>query len=268
VATSVRDSAGNTTVNATAGAIVISAPVPPQVLQPRDAVVAPVAAALPAPVTVNDTAAPAVAPAVAPPLVPAIVPLAPGGIEVVMPGSVASNDMLMAGTAGRSAATLTNVFGVAALRQAAELSDVYTRTEGFRTVVARSDEPALVLFQGVPDQFIDSGNRMALVVPADAFAHTQPKAIVQLTATLQDGRPLPSWVTFTGQTGQFQGEPPAGLAGELRIKLTARDMDGREATALFRINVGQAKAMPGKSGLSEQLRQPGAVRGVVRAGGR
>jgi hypothetical protein len=146
---------------------------------------------------------------------------------------------------------------------------VYTRTEGFRTVVARSDDPALVLFQGVPDQFVDAGNRMALTVPADAFIHTQPKAIVALTATLQDGSALPGWVTFSGQTGQFTGEPPAGFNGELRIKLTARDMDGREATALFRVNVGQVKTVAGKSGLSEQLRQTGPVRGAaVRAGAR
>ena len=61
------------------------------------------------------------------------------------------------------------------------------------------------------------------------------------------------------------------MKGELKIKLVARDLEGREATALFRINVGQnrntadtpqadAKAAPaGKPGLSAQLKASGRV---------
>jgi len=71
------------------------------------------------------------------------------------------------------------------------------------------------------------------------------------------------------QTGQFAGEVPAGVTGELRIKVIARDMQGREATSLFRVNIGVAgnkdvlekdggKAPAGKTGLSDQLRQRGA----------
>ena len=150
------------------------------------------------------------------------------------------------------------------LTRNAELSDVYTRSEGFRTVVAKAQEPALVLFQGVPDQYVESGTHLSLTVPADAFAHTQPKAVVRLAAQLADGRPLPTWVSFDGQTGQFRGDAPPGMRGELRIKIIARDMDGREATALFRVNVGEGrvageapKAPAGKAGLSQQLRAAG-----------
>ena len=53
------------------------------------------------------------------------------------------------------------------------------------------------------------------------------------------------------------------MRGELRVKIIARDMDGREAAALFRVNVGEgrvagdaAKATAGKPGLSQQLRAP------------
>jgi hypothetical protein len=47
--------------------------------------------------------------------------------------------------------------------------------------------------------------------------------------------------------------------GEIKVKLVARDMGGREATALFRINVGQDRmaqggAPAGKPGLTQQLR--------------
>ncbi|MCA1245681.1 Ig-like domain-containing protein, partial [Massilia sp. MS-15] len=187
--------------------------------------------------------------------------------ESVAPGSVADGDSLRPGSgSGYRPLELSSTFD----RRSAELSDVYTRSEGFRTVVARADDPALVLFQGVPDQFVETGTQLSLTVPADAFAHTQPKAVVRLSATLQDGRPLPTWIHFNGQTGQFTGEVPKGLKGELRIKLIARDMEGREAAALFRINVGSSvvapdgKAAPlGKPGLSQQLRAapPRAVPG-------
>jgi hypothetical protein len=179
----------------------------------------------------------------------------------VAPGSLVGNDSshMMSGSGRASNDTLVDTM----VRRNAELSDVYTRSEGFRTVVAKADDPALVVFRGIPDQYTESGNRLALTVPSDAFAHTQPKAIVRLAATMQDGRPLPTWVQFNGQTGQFVGEVPSGQNGELRIKIIARDAEGREATSLFRINIGNmnvkngdAVKAPGKVSLSDRLRQP------------
>lgn len=176
------------------------------------------------------------------------------------PGSLVGNDASRTGF-GRAPSAI-DIPPEQQIQRNAELSDVYTRSEGFRTVVAKADEPALVVFRGVPDQYTEAGNRLSLTVPADAFAHTQPKEVVRLAATLQDGQPLPTWVQFNAQTGQFTGEVPPGMAGELRIKVTARDMQGREATALFRVNIGQLneKAIesvkaPGKISLSDQLRQ-------------
>lgn len=177
------------------------------------------------------------------------------------PGSLVGNDASRTGF-GRAPSAI-DIPPEQQIQRNAELSDVYTRSEGFRTVVAKADEPALVIFRGVPDQYTESGTRISLTVPADAFAHTQPKEVVRLAATLQDGRPLPTWVQFNAQTGQFNGEVPDGARGELRIKVIARDMQGREANALFRINIGNVnpKAIEGgknlgKTSLSDQLRQP------------
>lgn len=187
---------------------------------------------------------------------------------LVVPGSTVGNDSarIVDGQGARSTDTPIEIL----VQRQGNLSDVYTRSEGFRTVVVKSEEPALVVFRGVPDQYTESGTRVSLTVPADAFAHTQPKEVVRLAATLQDGRPLPAWVQFNAQTGQFSGEVPPGTTGELRIKIIARDMQGREATALFRVNIGvtegkgavekdSGKAPAGKTGLSDQLRQPREV---------
>ncbi|WP_305824795.1 tandem-95 repeat protein [Massilia brevitalea] len=251
VVATVTDAAGNSRSGDTAGVVSVSAPVVPQ-LPPPQVVVAPVFT----------------------PAVPALSPVsepAPQMLvrEAVAPGSVVGGDSLLLGGGFGVRAAAPDF--VDALRGAAELSDVYTRSEGFRTVVAKAEEPALVLFQGVPDQFVDAGTKLSMSVPADAFAHTQPKAIVRLAAVLQDGRPLPTWVQFNGQTGQFTGEVPKGLNGELKIKLIARDLNGREAIALFRINVGEVRAngdaaASGKAGLTERLNKAGQGKAATLRG--
>ena len=255
VVATVVDAAGNRRSGATDGVVSVSAPVVAQVPA------APSAAPAPAP----DTVAAAPTPVAPPAPVPAM-------RESVVPGSVVGSDTLLlgSGVGTRTALDFANVL------RGAELSDIYTRSEGFRTVVAKAEEPALVLFQGVPDQFVDANASLSMTIPADAFAHTQPKAIVRLAAVLQDGRPLPTWVQFNGQTGQFTGEVPKGLTGELRIKLIARDLNGREAVALFRINVGEtrnggdagdaAASKAGKAGLSERLGKAGQGRAATLRG--
>jgi hypothetical protein len=243
VVATISDMAGNAAADSTVSELSISVP-PTPVPEP-----APVVAETPAPAPSEPTPP---APVISPITEPAPVESAP-----TAPGSVAGNDALQL-TSGIGTQKFDAVPEME-IRRNAELSDVYTRSEGFRTVVAKADEPALVLFQGVPDQYTESGQRLSLIVPADAFAHTQPKEVVRLAAVLQDGRPLPSWVRFDGQTGKFTGEVPDGFTGELKIKVIARDMSGREATALFRVNVGNIKAIPGKTGLSEQLRRTGSL---------
>jgi len=253
VVATVIDTAGNSRSNDTAGVVKVSVPVVAQVpVAPPTVILPPAEPLVPAPTPVLEAA-----------------PL-PVVRETVVPGSMVGGDsqLLSSGFGTRGPEVEFND----ALRRGAELSDVYTRSEGFRTVVAKAEEPALVLFQGVPDQFVDTGSRLSMTVPADAFAHTQPKAIVRLAAVLQDGRPLPAWVQFNGQTGQFTGEVPKGVTGELKIKLIARDLNGREAIALFRINVGEVRAKgdaaegSGKAGLSERLNKAGQGKAAALRG--
>lgn len=237
VVATISDRAGNAASDRTSGELTIGVP--------------PVPAPAPAPLP-PEPPRPTLAPLPAP-VAPAVEPR-PVETPSMAPGSMASGDSARLG----SGIGITRMDAAEMqIRRGAELSDIYTRSEGFRTVVAKAEEPALVLFQGVPDQYIESGRHLSLTVPADAFAHTQPKEVVRLAASLQDGRPLPEWVQFNAQTGQFSAEVPEGMVGELRIKVVARDMAGREATALFRVNVGTVKAGAGKIGLSDQLRQSG-----------
>jgi VCBS repeat-containing protein len=91
----------------------------------------------------------------------------------------------------------------------------------------------LFVYHGIPTMQLGPDLIGTLRVPEDAFAHTDPSAVVQLEARLADGRSLPAWLKFEGLRGTFSGEPPAGLSGALEIEVVARDTDGREARTRF-----------------------------------
>ena len=122
----------------------------------------------------------------------------------------------------------------------------------FQIVVAADGEASLKLFRGIPDQDLRGAN-LSMQVPLDAFVHTQQDAIVQLSARLADGGPLPSWLVFDPSTGKFSGVAPAGGPRQLAVLVEARDRDGRHAEAIFRIKFARG-AQPGRAGLSEQIR--------------
>jgi hypothetical protein len=101
-----------------------------------------------------------------------------------------------------------------------------------------SDAPALggqwlFVYHGIPNMQFSADGRGSVWIPLDAFAHTDPTAIVQLEARLLSGSPLPSWLKFDGIRGQFTGVPPEGVSESLEIEVIARDTNGREARALF-----------------------------------
>jgi hypothetical protein len=91
----------------------------------------------------------------------------------------------------------------------------------------------LFVYHGIPTLRLAGEDAGSIRVPEDAFAHTDPAAVVRLDARLIDGSPLPSWLKFDGTRGIFRGVPPERLGGSLEIEVIARDSDGREARASF-----------------------------------
>ena len=130
---------------------------------------------------------------------------------------------------------------------------------------AASNE-GLLLNRNMADQVIQSSGRTEIGIPADVFAHTDPNAVIRLTAQPANGQPLPDWVKFDARTGKFVVQTPKGVTGELSIKVMARDSQGREAVTVFKIRVsgkGQGQALldhSGRPGLSEQIRMAAARR--------
>jgi hypothetical protein len=94
------------------------------------------------------------------------------------------------------------------------------------------------------------------IVPMDAFVHTDSTAQVTLTAQMIDGTALPSWLIFDSEKGEFKGIPPTDFVGELVIKVTARDQEGRQAETILRIRVGMSAdklTLRGKPSFAAQL---------------
>jgi hypothetical protein len=111
-----------------------------------------------------------------------------------------------------------------------------SQDEALRT--GGSDAPALgghwlFVYHGIPNMQLSGEGIGSVRIPEDAFAHTDPTAIVHLEARLLNGSPLPSWLKFEGIRGQFTGVPPEGASDSLEIEVIARDTNGREARALF-----------------------------------
>lgn len=131
-----------------------------------------------------------------------------------------------------------------------------------------------MLNRGISDQTIAATARTEISIPADAFADTNPNAVIQLTAQQANGRPLPNWVQFDPREGKFIVQAPKGVSGELSIKVVARDSTGHEAVSTFKIRVGGNGAgrqtmlehAPGRLGLSEQIRLAAVTRHPAASG--
>jgi hypothetical protein len=104
----------------------------------------------------------------------------------------------------------------------------------------------LFVYHGIPDMQLLSDGSGTVRIPQDAFAHTDPSAIVRLEARYANGLPLPSWLKFEGTGGTFHGIPPEGLRGSLDIEVIARDGDGREAHTLFSLEIADLQTAAGR----------------------
>lgn len=115
-------------------------------------------------------------------------------------------------------------------------------------------ESGLVQLTPAPVLEVDASRQLDWQVPATLFGHSDPLAQVQLSLTLADGRPLPIWLQFDARTGQVKGTVPAGLQGDLALRLTARDGQGREVNTTIQLKLG-ASGPAGRAGMAEQLQR-------------
>jgi hypothetical protein len=106
-----------------------------------------------------------------------------------------------------------------------------------------SEGHRLFVYRGVPDmQWLANQGFGSLRIPDDAFAHTDPSAVVQLEARLATGAPLPGWLKFEGLRGTFSGSPPESVSGVIEVEVVAKDDQGREARTVFKLRIEELRA--------------------------
>lgn len=99
----------------------------------------------------------------------------------------------------------------------------------------------------LPDQAATAGEIFSYTVDANAFTDPDTGDILTYSATLADGRPLPSWLSFDSAARTFSGTPDK--FDTLSVKVTAKDTGNLIASDIFNINVsGLSMTVNGTSG--------------------
>ncbi|MGI9280292.1 MAG: retention module-containing protein, partial [Endozoicomonas sp.] len=112
-------------------------------------------------------------------------------------------------------------------------------TEGYNThnvtitITGTNDAP--VIDAGMMDQSATEEQAFSYQLPSEAFADIDGDNLTY-SATLNDGNPLPSWVTFNPSNGTFSGTPDDPDLGQIIVKVIASDGD-LSASGQFKINV-------------------------------
>ncbi len=111
--------------------------------------------------------------------------------------------------------------------------DVYKKSYPIAT-----DQEAIV---GTPlaDQTAATEQSWSFVIPDSSFINLDPGDSLKYSATLADGSPLPTWLTFDGVSKQFLGTPPIG---NFDIKVTATDITGQTTDDIFHLTVAEGNS--------------------------
>lgn len=97
----------------------------------------------------------------------------------------------------------------------------------------------------------ESGKPLQYRLPANAFKDIDKGDVLTLSAKLENGQPLPSWLSFDEKTGQFSGTPPSSrTANNYRIAVTATDKGGLSARQNFTLSTKPAANQPPRVALN------------------
>jgi hypothetical protein len=183
-------------------------------------------------------------------------------------GVTGTSSQAGAGRPGAPDSPGENEGGAAAERRAGSGASLVTQVDGFQVIVLRANPnqaenesgrtSSLIVNKGMPDMDLKLSGEAATVefsVPRETFAHGRTDTTVTLAATLADGSPLPSWLSFDPAKGKFSGQPE-NFRGELKIRLIARDNLGNQVEVEFSVRIGDSVekiSIRGKPSLSAQI---------------
>jgi len=104
-----------------------------------------------------------------------------------------------------------------------------------RSFVVTADNDAPTVAVSPADQVAFANQGFSYALPGGTFSDVDAGDSLSLSATLANGDPLPSWLTFDGTS--FSGTPTAQDAATLLIEVTATDLAGAEASTTFELTI-------------------------------
>lgn len=110
-------------------------------------------------------------------------------------------------------------------------------------VANTNDAPTVA--QAIADQTATAGTPFSMVVPDTTFSDVDAVDALTYSARLQNGDPLPSWLSFDAATRTLSGT--AAGAGTWDIQLTATDLSGASVTDVFAVTVNQPSDTGGQT---------------------
>ena len=128
------------------------------------------------------------------------------------------------------------------------VSDGTFSVPGWTTLDVAPVNDAPVAVGMVPDQFAAAGVPVLIPSYLGLFSDVDGWNL-SLSASLQNGDPLPSWLMFDPWTAAFTGSPPVDAEGTtLLLRITATDPFLATATQDFRLQITEAPPPPPISG--------------------
>jgi len=106
------------------------------------------------------------------------------------------------------------------------------------TVQGSNDMPELNRYLG--NVQLAKGNAFSWRLPSDSFRDRDTTDKLIYSATLSDGKPLPSWLKFDAETQRFSGIAPVNARASLDIRVSVNDGHGSSSSVsdAFRLSFG------------------------------
>lgn len=113
----------------------------------------------------------------------------------------------------------------------------------FSVAIANSND-APELANPLVDQDAKQGQAFSYQIPAGSFTDVDKGDTLNYAASLENGSPLPAWLTFDAATGTFSGTPDSASVGSIALNLTATDQSGASVADSFTITVTGGNSAP------------------------
>ncbi|MEH2224493.1 putative Ig domain-containing protein, partial [Nostoc sp.] len=142
------------------------------------------------------------------------------------------NELTFSGTPTNDNVSSLNIKVTATDPALAEISDVFALT------IAKANNPPIV-DRAIADQKATAETTFNFIIPENTFSDVDIEDTLTYTAILDNGDPLPSWLTFDANKRTFSGVPTNNNLGNLNIKVIVKDSVGAEISDVFALTVAQ-----------------------------